>query len=93
MDRKHKSTPLLLAFLIAISTTCALAVNDAAQNEYKKGRDFALHGNDKQSLQALGESIRLDPKYAPTYLWRARVLNRLRRYKEALENCNSIMDP
>src|SRR5438046_156636 len=87
-DRNHKAVLSALTLLVLGSITCTFRFDNAAEDEYLKGRQFALQGKDEQSLKALGNSIRLDPKYAPAHLERARVLNRLSRFKEALEECN-----
>jgi tetratricopeptide (TPR) repeat protein len=88
MGRKYKPLALLIALVVAVSTACTQSSKDTALSEYKRGESLALQGDDNQSLKALDNSIRIDPKYAPAHLDRARVLNRLGRFQQALEECN-----
>jgi len=87
----RKATALFLGSVLAVATTSAFAFNNAAEDEYRKGSDFARKGKDREALQALDKSITLNPNYAPAYLERARVLNRCSRAKEALESCNKCL--
>lgn len=61
-------------------------VNKNAQAIYESAYDYATHGDYLKSIEAIGEAIKIEPKYVEAYLSRAGIFADLKNYQGSVND-------
>jgi outer membrane protein OmpA-like peptidoglycan-associated protein/Tfp pilus assembly protein PilF/Tol biopolymer transport system component len=61
-------------------------INKKAKAIYESAYDYATHGDYLKSIEAIGEAIKLEPKYVEAYLSRAGIFADLKNYQASADD-------
>jgi lipoprotein NlpI len=83
---------LLLAYVSLLASLPSAARAESADNLIKQARAAVDKGQIKEALALATKAVKLDPKSAQAYLFRAAVYEALAQHSEAVTDCDKTVD-